>query len=263
MSGNTTIEWTQKSWNPVTGCDRVSEGCDHCYAEAIATRFGGSKAFPNGFEVTLHPERLSDPLKWRKSQMVFVNSMSDLFHEDIPDEFITSVFTTMAQAKQHTFQVLTKRPQRMSKIMGRLWVCDCGADAHCLLDSFYRPDRVAPLPNVWLGVTIELDKYAFRAHRYLKDTPAAVRFISAEPLLGPLPSLNLTGVDWLIVGCESGPGARPFDLDWARELRDECSRTNTALFVKQLPGERKGSVIKDLELFPEGLRIREFPEVGA
>jgi protein gp37 len=223
------------------------------------TTVAGSKAFPEGFKLTLHPERLGDPLKWRKPQVVFVNSMSDLFHPEIPDEFITSVFTTMANADRHTFQVLTKRPQRMSKIMGRLWVCDCNYGTHALLDSFYRPERVTPLPNVWLGVTIESDAYAFRA-RHLRATPAAVRFISAEPLLSPLPSLDLEGIDWLIVGCESGRGARPFELDWARDLRDRCAEAGVAYFVKQLPGEKRGSVLHDLSEFPADLRVRQYPE---
>jgi protein gp37 len=216
MSGNSTIEWTDKTWNPVTGCDRVSPGCDHCYAETIAKRFAGSKAFPQGFDLTLHPDRLDDPLKWRKPARVFVNSMSDLFHPDIPDDFIGNVFNTMMQAEQHTFQVLTKRPQRMETFV-KMWLGESWGQW---------------IDNLWLGTSIESDRYVFRAD-YLRETPAAVRFLSLEPLLGPLPSLDLTGIDWVIVGGESGPKARPMELSWARDLRDRCVAAGTPFLFKQ------------------------------
>jgi protein gp37 len=232
MSGLSKIEWTDRTWNPVTGCSAVSPGCDHCYAETIANRFKGTKAFPNGFELTLRPDRLEDPLHWRKPSRVFVNSMSDLFHPSVPDEFIASVFTTMAKAGEHTFQILTKRPQRMCQFMGRFWLCDCHAGKHTLIDSFYRPERVKPLSNVWLGTSIESDRFAFRA-AHLRATPAAVRFLSLEPLLGPLPNLDLKGIDWVIVGAESGRGARPMDLDWVREIRDQCIAADVRFFFKQ------------------------------
>jgi protein gp37 len=227
----TTIEWTDQTWNPVTGCDRVSPGCAHCYALDLAARLkamgqaryqrdGDPATSGPGFGVTLHPDKLDEPLRWRKPRMVFVNSMSDLFHEEIPDDYIAEVWHRMVWAHQHTFQILTKRPDRM-----RDWV-----RAHY---PFEQPR------NVWLGVSIENRRFVGRAD-VLRDTPAAVRFISAEPLLGPLlppivdgraepwpdtdsywpPYLDLTDIDWLIVGGESGPKHRPMKLDWARDLRD-------------------------------------------
>ena len=231
MSGNSSIEWTDKTWNPVTGCDRVSPGCDHCYAETIANRFAGSKAFPDGFKVTLHPDRLEDPLHWRKPARVFVNSMSDLFHPDISDGFIGSVWDIMAKCPRHTFQVLTKRPQRMAKLLHQwdvarwLWRRDdmlwCGYG-----------DKRGPFLNIWCGTSIENDRYVFRA-THLRATPAKVRFLSLEPLLGPLPSLDLTDIDWVIVGGESGPGARPMRLPWVRDIRDRCIEANIPFFFKQ------------------------------
>ena len=244
MSDKTGIEWTDATWNPVTGCDRTSPGCDNCYALTLAKRLkamgspnyqrdGDPRTSGPGFGVTVHNHMLDQPLKWKRPRRIFVNSMSDLFHPDVSDEFIASVFAVMACAPQHTFQVLTKRPQRMATLLNQLVrregfrelrerAVDRLIDTGPRLRLGEHDDPFAwPLPNVWLGVSIESDQYAFRSD-YLRRTPAAVRWISAEPLLGPLPSLNLTGIDWLVVGGESGAGARPMHPDWARDLRDRC-----------------------------------------
>lgn len=239
---STAIEWTDETWNPTTGCDRISPGCDNCYALTMAKRLKamGQANYRNdgdpltsgpGFKLTMHEHMLDQPLRWRKPRRIFVNSMSDLFHPDVPDDFIARVFAVMADCQQHTFQVLTKRPQRMALLLSctefralfQRWydIHDCDNAVHTMWESV---EWAWPLPNVWLGTSIELDKYAFRAD-HLRNTPAAVRFISAEPLLGPLPSLDLTGIDWLIVGGESGPDARPMHPDWVRDLRDRCWRT--------------------------------------
>ncbi|MFC4373347.1 DUF5131 family protein [Nocardia halotolerans] len=239
--GKTSIEWTDQTWNPVTGCEKVSPGCDHCYAEGIAHRFAGTPQFPNGFGVTLRPERLEEPLHWRKPRRVFVNSMSDLFHADIPDEFIAKVFATMARAPQHTFQILTKRPGRMRALL---------ADTQKLLEATTDEETAAaiydapwPLPNVWLGVSAEDQKWARVRIPVLLDTPAAVRFVSAEPLLGPIDlsmwlendpgKFVVPPLDWVIVGGESGHGARPMHPDWARGLRDQCVGAAIPFLFKQ------------------------------
>ena len=227
----TKIEWVRsedgtagKTWNPVVGCSRVSPGCDHCYAIRQAERIvamGGKAAA--AYEGTVAdgdwtgvvrclPERLGQPQRWRKPARVFVNSMSDLFHPAVPAEFIHAVWQSMANSPQHTFQILTKRPQQM-----REWVNE------------WKP---VPLPNVWLGVSIESDRYSWRAD-HLRRTPAAVRFISAEPLIGPTRSLDLAGIDWVIAGGESGPGARPMHPAWARDLRDRSTAAGAAYFFKQ------------------------------
>ena len=221
MSDRSRIEWTDATWSPIVGCKAVSSGCDHCYAAREASgRLSHLPAYAglaeNGVftgEVRLLPERLNQPLRWRKPRRIFVNSMSDLFHPDVPDGFVAEVFDVMVQAPQHTFQILTKRPQRMAR-----WV----------LRSWRRPI----LPNVWLGTSIEEDRYTFRAN-YLRDTPAAVRFLSLEPLLGPLPSLDLTDIDWVIVGGESGPGARPMHASWVRDIRDRCVTAGIPFLFKQ------------------------------
>ncbi len=222
----TTIEWTDQTWNPVDGCDKVSPGCDHCYAEAIATRFAGGKAYPNGFKVTLHPERLSHPLHWRKPRRVFVNSMSDLFHDQIPDEFIADIWDVMGAAPQHTFQILTKRPARMRSLL-KHWLT---------------------LPNVWLGVSAENQRWADIRIPTLAETPAAIRFISAEPLLGPI---NLTdhlpGLDWVIAGGESGRHARPMHPDWPRSIRDQCQAAGVAFLFKQWGGRTPKAGGRDLD----------------
>lgn len=243
----TAIEWTDETWNPVTGCDRVSSGCDNCYALTLAKRLkamgqakyqrdGDPRTSGPGFGVTCHPHVLDEPLRWRKPRRVFVNSMSDLFHREVRDEFIGSVWRSMAQARQHTFQVLTKRPQRMAKLLAR-WAdhsSDSASGGPRWRDHHlpWNESDTWPLPNVWLGTSIESDDYTFRAD-HLRATPAAVRFLSLEPLLGPLPSLDLTGIDWVIVGGESGPRARPMHPDWVREIRDRCVASGVSFFFKQ------------------------------
>ncbi|MBF6393917.1 phage Gp37/Gp68 family protein [Nocardia farcinica] len=262
MGATTKIEWTDSTWSPVTGCDKVSPGCDHCYAEGIAHRFAGTPQFPNGFGVTLRPERLGEPLRWRKPRRVFVNSMSDLFHKDVPDEFIARVFATMARAPQHTFQILTKRPGRMRSLLG-----DRVDGAQRLLEAATDEDTATaiydapwPLPNVWLGVSAENQHWANLRIPTLLGTSAAVRFVSAEPLLGPvdltripfqagtathLDALNgryghpgrweaaAEKLDWVIVGGESGRGARPMHPEWARSLRDQCTAAGVPFLFKQ------------------------------
>ena len=220
MSDRTAIEWTESTWNPVTGCDKVSPGCAHCYAEAFAERWRGIPGHPyeQGFDLRLWPDRLEQPLRWRRPRMVFVNSMSDLFHEDIPVAFIRRVFEVMEAARIHTFQILTKRHERLNELAGDLpWP-----------------------PNVWMGVSIENRRFVQRADA-LRTVPAAVRFISAEPLLGPLEGLDLGGIHWLIAGGESGPRHRRLDIDWVRDLRDRCVAEDVAFFFKQIGGRRPKS----------------------
>lgn len=215
MADNSRIEWTEATWNPVTGCSKVSPGCAHCYAETFAERWRGIPGHPyeQGFDLRLWPQRLDVPLRWRRPRMIFVNSMSDLFHEDIPEAFIQEIFQTMASADWHTFQILTKRQERLEELAPRLeWS-----------------------PNIWMGVTIENRRFVGRADA-LRTVPAAVRFISAEPLLGPLEGLDLTGIDWLISGGESGPRHRPVRAEWLRELRDRCNAEGVAYFFKQWGG---------------------------
>jgi protein gp37 len=258
----TKIEWTDRTWNPVTGCTKVSPGCDHCYAEGIARRFAGSPAFPNGFDVTLHEERITAPLRWRKPARVFVNSMSDLFHQDIPDEFIARVFAVMAATQQqHTYQVLTKRHGRMRSLLSAPAFFEAVADAVRVRGEVYSRELVGwPLPNVWLGVSVEDQKRADLRIPALLETTAAVRFLSCEPLLGPVDLSRWLGVEWMesfdgwgqelfasmagrvgtagglhwvIVGGESGPGARPMHPGWARHLRDQCAAADVPFFMKQ------------------------------
>ena len=215
MGYNSTIEWTQATWNPVTGCTKVSPGCKHCYAERFAGRLRsmGNPRYRNGFRVTLHPDLLDLPLRWNEPRLIFVNSMSALFHEEVPFCFIAQVFDTMVRARHHTFQVLTKRARRLAEL------------AHLL-----------PWPsNVWVGVSIEHQGYVWRAD-YLRQVPAAVRFLSLEPLLGPITDLDLSGIHWVIVGGESGPGARPMHPDWARSIRDLCRERGVSFFFKQWGG---------------------------
>ena len=213
--GKSNIEWTEETWNPVTGCDSVSPGCDNCYAERLAARLQamGNKRYINGFRVTLHWDKIEEPLRWTRPRLVFVNSMSDLFHPEVPDDFIDGVFDTMARASQHTFQVLTKRPQRAAK--------------H--LNGSQLP------PHIWMGTSIENDQYTFRAN-YLRMINAYVRFLSCEPLIGPLPSLDLNNIQWVIAGGESGPGHRPIEIDWVRNLRDLSRKANIPFFFKQWGG---------------------------
>jgi len=212
------IEWTESTWNPVTGCNKVSPGCQHCYAETMARRLQamGQPNYQQGFKLTLHPAMLERPLAWRSPQIVFVNSMSDLFHEDVPLAFIERVFDVMRRAEWHTFQVLTKRAERLEELAPSL-----------------------PWPhNVWMGVSVEREDYSFRIG-HLRRAPAAVRFLSLEPLLGPLPRLDLRCIDWVIVGGESGPRARRMEEAWAADIQDQCRRAGIPFFFKQWGGRNK------------------------
>jgi protein gp37 len=220
------IEWTESTWNPVTGCTKISAGCKNCYAERIAKRLHamGQPNYRNGFRLTLHERAVELPLGWRKPQVVFVNSMSDLFHRDVPLTFLKRVFAVMAEAAQHRFQVLTKRAERLSELAPSLtWS-----------------------PNVWMGVSVENGDHRDRID-HLRATPAAVKFLSLEPLLGPLPKLDLRGIDWVIVGGESGPRARPMDPAWARDLRDQCVAAGVAFFFKQWGGVWKSRTGRTLD----------------
>lgn len=218
MAGKSAIEWTESTWNPVTGCTKISAGCLNCYAERLAKRLHlmGQASYQNGFEVTLHERLLDYPLKIKTPRTIFVNSMSDLFHEAVPDSFIIKVFEVMCNANWHSFQVLTKRAERMSELSGILPWKD----------------------NIWMGVTVENMDCIYRI-QHLRETNAAVKFLSLEPLIGPLPDLDLSGVDWVIVGGESGPGARPMEIDWVREIRTSCLEYNVPFFFKQWGGTNK------------------------
>jgi protein gp37 len=218
MCINSAIEWTESTWNPLTGCTKISEGCRHCYAERMARRLKamGQPNYVNGFQLTLHEHALQAPLTWKRPQMVFVNSMSDLFHEDVPLEFIKKVFSVMGRCPAHTFQVLTKRSPRLMELSLSLrW-----------------PE------NVWMGVTLESADYAFRLD-HLRQAGARVKFLSIEPMLGPIRNLDLAGIDWVIVGGESGPKARPMYLDWVRDVRDQCLISEVPFFFKQWGGTNK------------------------
>lgn len=239
----TSIEWTDATWNPAVGCSKVSPGCDHCYAAGVASR--GMQSAHRGLavrgewtgEVRILPDRLDTPLAWHRPRRVFVGSMTDLFHPDVPASFIEAVFGVMAAASRHTFQVLTKRPQRMAELLTH-WDADrlAAVAAVAVGEDPARGTELFPfswpLPNVWIGTSIESDRYAWRAER-LRATPAAVRFLSCEPLLGPLPSLDLTGIDWVIAGGESGHGARPMHPDWVRDLCDRCTTAGIPFLFKQ------------------------------
>ena len=212
------IEWTQATWNPVTGCAKVSPGCKHCYAEALAARLRamGQPKYRNGFQLTLHPDSLEAPLSWKKPQIIFVNSMSDLFHEKIPKSYVHQVFQIMRRAHWHQFQVLTKRAEHLEE----------------LSDSIVWPR------NVWMGVSVESQDYLYRVD-HLRRTDARIKFLSLEPLLGSLSSLDLCGIDWVIVGGESGPGARPINKEWVIEVKNQCARAGVAFFFKQWGGVNK------------------------
>lgn len=271
---STGIEWTDETWNPVTGCTKVSEGCDHCYAERITNRFGGAGAFD---KVVLHPERLEQPLRWRKPRRVFVNSMSDLFHDAIPDELIVQAFAVMAVTGEHTYQILTKRPGRMASLLQRMDADEqFGTPRNRAMElvaeraaAGCRPEF--PLPNVWLGVSVENQKWANVRVPQLLETPAVIRFLSCEPLLGPLDIdawLNEgedieddAVIDWVIAGGESGPGARPMALAWARSIRDQCVEAQVPFFLKQLGGHpnKRGHDAAVLD----GQRWIQFPEARA
>ena len=214
MAGSSSIEWTEATWNPVTGCSKVSLGCAHCYAERMALRLKamGNPRYTHGFGIALHDDLVDLPLRWKQPRLIFVNSMSDLFHEEIPLPFLESVFRTMERAHRHTFQVLTKRAERLVELAPQL-----------------------PWPeNVWMGVTVEHQDYVWRVDA-LRRVPAAIRFLSCEPLLGPV-ALDLSGLDWVIAGGESGPRARPMDIDWVRRLQKRCAVSGVPFFLKQLGG---------------------------
>ena len=237
--GKTNIRWTDETWNPITGCTPISAGCANCYAKKHAARLQGNPnpkvghKYRNGFKPTVHPQYLEEPFRWKKPRMVFVNSMSDTFHKDVPEDFIRKIFETMAACPHHVFQVLTKRADRMAELSGQIiW-----------------PD------NVWAGVTVESAEYLDRMDQ-LRRVPAQVRFISFEPLLGPIREIDFQGIHWAIVAGESGPRARPMDLEWARDIRDQCCDAGVAFFFKQVGGtdRDKGGILLD------GREWTEYPQ---
>ena len=230
MADGSAIEWTDATWNPVTGCTKITAGCDHCYAARFSERFRGVPGHPfkNGFDLTLRPERLDQPLAWRRPRMIFVNSMSDLFHKAVPTAFIDQIFDTMEAADWHVFQVLTKRSSLLNRYLTRRYA------------------NRAPPAHIWLGVSVENATAKVRVD-HLRDAPAAVRFLSVEPLIGPIGPIDLAGIHWVIAGGESGPGARPMHIDWAREIRDRCAAQGVAFFFKQWGGIRPKSGGRDLD----------------
>lgn len=237
MAQASSIEWTEVTWNPVTGCDQVSPGCAHCYAKTFAERWRGIPGhhYEQGFDLRLWPERIRQPLSWKRPKVVFVNSMSDLFHEEIPKDFISEVFGTMAATPMHTYQVLTKRPERLLEIANQLeWA-----------------------PNIWMGVSVENRRFAYRAD-LLRRSPASIKFVSAEPLLGQIDDFDLREIDWLIAGGESGPGHRPVKATWLRSLRDQCVEQDVAFFFKQWGGHRPKAGGRLLD----GRTWDEMPSIG-
>ena len=226
MAGLTKIEWTEATWNPVTGCDKISPGCKNCYAERLALRLqaAGTPQYKDGFLLTLHPDALAIPLGWKKPRVIFVNSMSDLFHKDVPIQFIQQVFTVMRTTPHHQFQILTKRADRLADLDAQLFWSD----------------------NIWMGVSVENADYLYRIE-YLKRTNARIKFLSLEPLLGPLPHLDLEGIDWVIVGGESGPRARPMKPQWVRQIRAQCIAANVPFFFKQWGGVFKSKAGRTLD----------------
>lgn len=244
MADGSAIEWTDATWNPVTGCSKIATGCDNCYAERFSERFRGVPGHPfeAGFDLTLRPERITQPLSWRRPRMIFVNSMSDLFHKDVPRDFIDRVFDVMEKADWHVFQVLTKRSSLMRDYLRR------------------RYRRAAPPLNIWLGVSVENGRARTRI-MHLREAPAAIRFLSIEPLIGPVGAMNLDGIHWVIAGGESGPNARPMQIDWARDVRDQCADQGVAFFFKQWGGLRPKSRGRSLDgrewsELPSGASVR-------
>lgn len=226
MAQDSTIEWTEATWNPVTGCTKISPGCKFCYAERMAKRLQamGQERYRDGFRLTLQPDVVEVPLRWKQPRLIFVNSMSDLFHKDVPTEFIQRCFAVMQQARQHTFQILTKRPERVAEIAAEL-----------------------PWPeNVWMGTSVETADFTWRVHE-LQNVPASTRFLSVEPLLGPIPRLPLAGIHWVIVGGESGPGARPMREEWVIQIRNRCQKFAVPFFFKQWGGVQKSRTGRLLE----------------
>ena len=226
MAINSSIEWTESTWNPVTGCTKISSGCKHCYAERMAIRLKamGQPNYANGFELTIHEHALELPLRWKKPQTIFVNSMSDLFHEDVPTDFILRVFAVMHRARWHRYQILTKRSDRLLEL-----------DPYLTWES-----------HIWMGVTVENKDHIFRID-HLRQTHSLIKFLSLEPLLGPLQRLNLKGIDWVIVGGESGYGARPMDTSWVIDIRNQCQRTEVPFFFKQWGGPNRKKTGRKLE----------------
>ena len=234
MGAKSSIEWTDSTWNPTTGCTKISPGCANCYAERMARRLQamGQPNYANGFQVTTHPHMLRKPLEWQRPQLIFVNSMSDLFHREVPDAFIRDVFRVMGQADWHLFQMLTKRSERLATMAASL-----------------------PWPeHIWAGVSVENQDYVWRMD-YLREVLAAVRFVSFEPLIGPIRDLDLNGINWVIVGGESGPGARSMEQDWVLEIRDQCLAAGVPFFFKQWGGVRK----KDAGRLLDGRTWDEMP----
>jgi protein gp37 len=226
MATNSSIEWTDATWNPVTGCDKISPGCKNCYAERLAHRLQamGHMNYRNGFELTLQPQMLHHPLAWKSPRRIFVNSMSDLFHDGVPLEYIRRVFSVMNRAGWHQYQILTKRADRLEELNSTLpWA-----------------------PHIWMGVSVESEKYLSRID-HLRRTNAHVKFLSIEPLLAPLGRINLRGIDWVIVGGESGPGSRAMESSWVRDIRDQCLRADIAFFFKQWGGVRKSKTGRTLD----------------
>ena len=241
MSDRSHIEWTDATWNPVRGCTKISPGCKHCYAETFAERFRGVPGHPyeQGFDLKLIPEKLGEPLRWSSPKKIFVNSMSDLFHPDIPDEYIAQVVRVMEVADWHTYQVLTKRADRLA----------------ALLNSKLK--QAASLEHIWWGVSVEDRKYGLPRIDHLRSTPAAMKFLSVEPLLEHLGAMNLQGINWVIVGGESGHGARPLDPDWVVDIRDQCQYAGVAFFFKQWGGVRKKAAGRLLE----GRTYDDYPRI--
>jgi protein gp37 len=231
MSDGSKIEWTDATWNPIRGCVKISPGCKHCYAETFAERFRGVPGHPyeEGFDPRLVEGKLGEPFGWGRSRRVFVNSMTDLFQQDVPDDYIRRVFEVMAAASWHTYQVLTKRAERMEEVVQSL------------------PPRLQQLPHVWLGVSVEDRRYGLPRIEHLRRTPASIRFLSVEPLLESLGAVNLRDLHWMIVGGESGPGARPLDPTWVRELREQCATAHVPFFFKQWGGVRKSRTGRTLD----------------
>lgn len=241
MSDGSAIEWTDATWNPVRGCTKISPGCKHCYAETFAERWRGIPGHPyeQGFDLRLVPEKLTEPLTWSRSRMIFVNSMSDLFQEGVPDRYIRAVFEVMGSADWHVYQVLTKRGERLRRVSQR----------------FAR--RLTEREHIWLGVSVEDRKYGLPRIDELRDARAAVRFLSIEPLLEDLGTFDLSGIDWVIVGGESGPGARPMRKEWVLGLRDQCRDAGVPFFFKQWGGIRKKIAGRELD----GATYDEFPAI--
>lgn len=231
VAASSAIEWTDATWNPVRGCTKISPGCKHCYAETLAERFRGVPDHPYefGFDLRMVPEKIAEPLRWASPRMVFVNSMSDLFHVHVPDDYIVKVAQMMATANWHTYQVLTKRSERLCNLLGT------------------KLAFAAKLKHIWWGVSVEDKKYGLPRIKHLQEAPAAVRFLSIEPLLEDLGTVKLKGIHWVIVGGESGPGARPMDKEWVISLRDQCSRAGTPFFFKQWGGVQKSKTGRALD----------------